>query len=416
MKSLVAIDIVNLSKCFHLYRSPLDRLKEAFHPLKKKFYSDFFALQNVSLSIPTGQTWGIIGLNGSGKSTLLKLVCGILQPSSGSVTVNGTISALLELGSGFNPEFTGRQNVYFAGALAGVDRRQMNRCFDEIVAFAEIGDFLDQPTKNYSSGMLVRLAFAVAVNINPDILIIDEALAVGDSRFQHKCMAKIKSFQKNSTILIVSHDQNAIMTLCDKVAWLHEGKLVAIGKPKEIMQRYIGVIYEGMGNGAVQEEICSADVEEMASRSAENSFGVGKANISCIRLRSLSRGDIEMVYGGEEVALEILVEAREDIAKPLVGFLVKNRLGIELFGDNNLTLEKEISSLAAGTTATISFSFKWPLLAAGSYAITAAIADGTSEGHQQQHWVHDMLVVEVAPQKGEVGLFNLDNITFEVIL
>ncbi|MEA3334071.1 MAG: ATP-binding cassette domain-containing protein, partial [Pseudomonadota bacterium] len=205
-------------------------------------------------------------MNGSGKSTLLKLICGILQPSSGSMSVNGTISALLELGSGFNPEFTGRQNVYFAGALAGVDRRQMNHCFDEIVAFADIGDFLDQPTKNYSSGMLVRLAFAVAININPDILIIDEALAVGDSRFQHKCTAKIKSFQKKSTILLVSHDQNAIMTLCDKVVWLHEGKLVAIGNPKEIMQRYIGVVYEGMDSAAEQGDICSADAEEVVSR------------------------------------------------------------------------------------------------------------------------------------------------------
>ena len=412
---MVAIDIVNLSKCFHLYRSPLDRLKEAFHPLKKKFSSDFFALQDVSFSIPLGQTWGIIGLNGSGKSTLLKLICGILQPTSGSLTVNGTISALLELGSGFNPEFTGRQNVYFSGALAGVDRRQMNSCFDEIVAFADIGDFLDQPTKNYSSGMLVRLAFAVAVHINPDILIIDEALAVGDSRFQHKCAAKIKSFQKNSTILIVSHDQNAIMTLCDKVAWLHEGKLVAIGNPKEIMQRYTEVIYEGMDNVAEQGEICSTeDVEEVVPRSVENSFGSGKAGISRIRLRSLSRGNIELVYGGEEVVLEIQVKAREDLARPLVGFLVKNRLGLELFGDNNLTLEKEITGLSAGKTVTVTFSFKWPFLVAGSYAITAAIADGTLEGHQQQHWVHDMLVVEVARQRREVGLFNLENIAFAV--
>ncbi|MCK5681149.1 Wzt carbohydrate-binding domain-containing protein, partial [bacterium] len=221
---------------------------------------------------------------------------------------------------------------------------------------------------------------------------------------------------KNSTILMVSHDQNAIMTLCDKVAWLHEGKLVAIGKPKEIMQRYTEVIYQGMDNVAAQGRIGSVDVEEIMSHSAESSFGAGKAGISRIRLRSLSRGDIEIVYGGEEVVLEILVEAREDIARPLVGFLVKNRLGIELFGDNNLTLEKEISSLAAGATATISFSFKWPLLAAGSYAITAAIADGTLEGHQQQHWVHDMLVVEVARQRREVGLFNLENITLEVML
>jgi len=411
---LVAIDIVNLSKRFHLYRSPLDRLKEAFHPLKKKFYADFFALQDVSFSIPVGQTWGIIGLNGSGKSTLLKLICGILQPSSGSLSVNGTISALLELGSGFNPEFTGRQNVYFAGALAGVDRRQMNYCFDEIVAFADIGDFLDQPTKNYSSGMLVRLAFAVAININPDILIIDEALAVGDSRFQHKCMAKIKSFQKNSTILLVSHDQNAIMTLCDQVAWLHEGKLVAIGNPKEIMQRYIGVVYEGMDNAAEQGEICSAEEEEVVPSKKVNSFGLGKAGISSIRLRSLSRGDIELVYGGEEVILEVLVEVSEEIKSPLVGFLVKNRLGIELFGDNNLTLERVIAGLAAGSTVTVTFSFKWPLLVAGSYAITAAIADGTLEGHQQQHWVHDMLIVEVARQRREVGLFNLENITVEV--
>jgi len=411
---MLAIDIQKLSKCFHLYRSPLDRLKEALHPLHKKFYHDFYALREITLAIPFGQTLGIIGLNGSGKSTLLKLICGILQPTEGKVVVNGNISALLELGSGFNPEFTGRQNVYFAGALAGVDRHQMNKCFAEIEAFAEIGDFIDQPTKNYSSGMLMRLAFAVAVNIKPDILIVDEALAVGDNRFQHKCMAKIKSFQANSTIIMVSHDQNAILTLCDRVAWLHEGKLLAVGNPKEIMEQYTQLIYEGVDSVIGK----NADASDLGGKEPtlgkSKSFGTGKARISRVRLYSRERGETDVVFGGESVMLDLWVEAFEVISKPIVGFLVKNRLGIELFGENNLTLEKSLPTFKPGKSIKVSFCFSWPRLAAGSYAVTVAVADGTLEVHHQQHWIHDMLMVEVVQERKDVGLFSLEQVKIEV--
>ncbi|MCK5783846.1 MAG: ABC transporter ATP-binding protein, partial [Desulfobacterales bacterium] len=209
MLSTGAISLRGIEKSYKLYQSPLARLKEALHPQKKRYYEDFYALKGVDLEIPKGETWGIIGLNGSGKSTLLKIICGVIQPDCGELQVNGRIAALLELGSGFNAEYTGRQNVFFAGALADIGRAEMERRFPDIEEFAEIGDFIDQPVKSYSSGMLMRLAFAVAVNVTPDILVVDEALAVGDARFQHKCMKKIKSFQGQSTMLLVTHDMSA---------------------------------------------------------------------------------------------------------------------------------------------------------------------------------------------------------------
>ncbi|MEA3347666.1 MAG: ABC transporter ATP-binding protein, partial [Pseudomonadota bacterium] len=220
-----AIHLEGIEKSYKLYQSPLARFKEALHPRKKRYCEDFFALKGIDLDIPKGQTWGIIGLNGSGKSTLLKTICGVIQPDRGFMEVNGRIAALLELGSGFNPEYTGRQNVFFSGALADVSRTGMEELFTEIEAFAEIGDFIDQPVKSYSSGMLMRLAFAVAVHVSPDIFVVDEALAVGDARFQHKCMNKILSFKGRSTMLLVTHDMSAVLTLCDRVVWLHEGSL-----------------------------------------------------------------------------------------------------------------------------------------------------------------------------------------------
>ena len=212
MTSVSAVSLQGVKKSYKLYQSAIARFKEALHPKKKRYYEDFYALKGIDLEVPKGETWGIIGLNGSGKSTLLKIICGVIQPDCGELAISGRIAALLELGSGFNPEYTGRQNVFFAGALADVSRAEMEQRFPEIEEFAEIGDFIDQPVKSYSSGMLMRLAFAVAVNVTPDILVVDEALAVGDARFQHKCMKKIKSFKGHSTMLLVTHDMNAVLT------------------------------------------------------------------------------------------------------------------------------------------------------------------------------------------------------------
>ncbi len=432
MSSDSAILLNGIIKSYKLYHSPLARFKEALHPRKKKYFEDFYALKDIDLDIPKGQTWGIIGLNGSGKSTLLKIICGVIQADCGSMQVNGRIAALLELGSGFNPEYTGRQNVFFSGALADVSRSEMEERFPEIEEFAEIGDFIDQPVKSYSSGMLMRLAFAVAVHVSPDILVVDEALAVGDARFQHKCMKKIKSFQGQSTMLLVTHDMSAVLTLCDQVIWLHSGRLVGIGNPKEIVDRYTQAFYEGgppeitsealtelEGKLLVQQPPSVPIEEAMAIKVADSvaSFGRGGVKIDQIALFSKERGPVEAVYGGEAVVFHIWLESVSDIKNPIVGFLVKNKLGIEIFGFNNISLQTELPPLRIGENYLVEFEFVWPRIATANYSISIAIADGDLESLVMHHWVHDILTIDVLSlQEYQIGLVAVEQVQIELKL
>ncbi len=244
---MTAITVEHLSKVYHLYDSPQARLKEALHPLRRKYHHDFYALNDVSFSVEQGEVLGIIGKNGCGKSTLLKILAGVLTPTSGAVTVNGNISALLELGGGFNPEFTGLENVYFSSAIMGYTREQVEKNLDNIITFADIGEFIQQPVKMYSSGMYVRLAFAVAINVDPDVLIIDEALAVGDMNFQAKCMTAITRIQeKGATILFVSHDVGSVKSLCSRAVYLEQGRVKLIGKAGDVVERYVQAMREEM--------------------------------------------------------------------------------------------------------------------------------------------------------------------------
>ncbi|MEA3479589.1 MAG: ABC transporter ATP-binding protein, partial [Bacteroidota bacterium] len=244
MTDNTSINVKNITKTYKLYDSHADRVKEAFHPLRKKYHRPFNALTDVSFDVIKGETLGIIGRNGSGKSTLLQIICGILQPTSGSVEVNGRVSALLELGAGFNPEFTGRQNAYINGSILGLTYEEIENRFDEIAAFADIGEFIDQAVKSYSSGMIVRLAFAVAISIEPDILIVDEALAVGDEAFQRKCFARIKRIQeRGGTILFVSHGAGTIVELCNHALLIDQGELLVGGSPKQVVSYYHKMIF-----------------------------------------------------------------------------------------------------------------------------------------------------------------------------
>jgi len=248
----IAIKVDDLSKCYPIYDTPRDRLKQFFLPRirrvagkdEKQYFREFWALKGVSFEIKKGETVGVIGRNGSGKSTLLQMICGTLTPSGGSIQTNGRIAALLELGAGFNPEFTGRENVYMNGSILGLSNKEIDERFDAIATFAEIGEFIDQPTKTYSSGMMVRLAFAVAINVDPEILIVDEALSVGDELFQRKCFSRIESIRKSgATILFVSHSGGQIVELCDRAVLLDEGEKLAIGLPKQIVGRYQKLLY-----------------------------------------------------------------------------------------------------------------------------------------------------------------------------
>lgn len=245
--SEVAVEVKNLSKIYRLYDSPTHRLKEAFHPLRKKYHTDFYALADISLRIEKGSTVGIVGHNGAGKSTLLKILTGVLTPSAGSYVVNGKVSSLLELGTGFNPELSGMDNVYFNGAVLGLSHREIDNKLEDILSFADIGEFIHQPVKTYSSGMYVRLAFAVAVQVDPDILIVDEALSVGDVRFQQKCFRRMRRFQEHGkTVIFVTHDSGAVSTFCDGACWLKNGRIFYQGKADTVIKKYMSYMSYGM--------------------------------------------------------------------------------------------------------------------------------------------------------------------------
>ncbi len=422
MKSASVVSLQGIKKSYKLYQSPIARFKEALHPGKKRYYEDFYALKGVDLEVPKGETWGIIGLNGSGKSTLLKIICGVIQPDCGELEINGRIAALLELGSGFNPEYTGRQNVFFAGALADVSRAEMELRFPEIEEFADIGDFIDQPVKSYSSGMLMRLAFAVAVNVKPDILVVDEALAVGDARFQHKCMKKIKSFKGHSTMLLVTHDMNAVLTLCDQVVWLHEGELLAIGEPKSIADRYTRVFYEGEAEDFDTEKFKDSATNFSSSESflpkidsaltvskTVTAYGEEGVKISHVSLLSRERGSIDSVYGGEAVVCSLWLESTASINNPVAGLSVRNKLGIEIFGFNTITLQADFAPLLPGKCCLISFEFVWPQIAPGNYAVSVAVADGDMEQWTMHHFIQDILMIDVLSTKEyQIGLVAVD--------
>jgi len=422
-----AIRVEHVSKSYHLYDSSLDRFKEALHPFKKQYYKNFYALDDVSFDLPRGKAYGIIGFNGSGKSTLLKIICGVTKETSGRLEVKGKISALLELGAGFNPEFTGRQNIYFSGVLAGISREEMDLRYDEIVTFADIGDFIEQPVKSYSSGMLMRVAFAVAVHVDPDILVIDEALAVGDARFRHKCMTKIRSFKDRCTILFVSHDINAVLSFCDCAIWLDNGKMIMMGEPKEVAQLYMEATYESTKQIIErQEQVADSEADSEISESltkGENScqnskvgsFGLGSATIVSCSLQGANAKPKENIRCGEQVVLHFRMDIDAYIDQPIVGFAVSNHLGLMVFGFNNLIAGgRKLEPFQEGERVDIKYIFAWPDVEPGSYVFTVAIADGVLDEHEQQHWIHDALVVDCFRDERMVGMFNVGEVGLEV--
>lgn len=439
-----AVAVIGLGKCYQVYAEPHDRLKQFLYPRlqsffgkdKKKYYEEFWALRGISFCIQKGETVGIIGSNGSGKSTLLQMICGTLNPTEGSVSVNGRVAALLELGSGFNPEFTGRENVYLNAAVLGLSREEINEKFDQIEEFADIGDFIDRPVKTYSSGMYVRLAFAVVAHVDADVLIIDEALAVGDAFFTQKCMRFLRDFKARGTLVFVSHDTAAVVNLCDKVVWIDRGKLIAVGDPKEISEDYLASLYERRGGGAVKkkgvskksgaqkkpksqidsrwEKINNSNLKNVINvfsfneRSDVKSFGAGKAEIERVCLQDLNEKIIHQCVGGEDVDLLVFVKVLEPISEPIVGFSVKDRLGQVLFGDNTyLTYMGDFLSIEAGRVFFARFRFQMPILPIGDYSVAVAVATGTQMDHQQQHWIHDALVFKSISSSVSTGLVGL---------
>lgn len=407
MAADVSIEVRDLSKVYRLYARPRDRILEAVHPLRRKYHRDFAALDDVSFTIPRGESVAFIGKNGAGKSTLLKAITGILTPTSGSVQVSGKVSALLELGTGFSPELSGRDNVLFSGAIMGIPRAEMQKRLDSILAFADIGSYVDQPVKRYSSGMFVRLAFAVAVSVDPEVLIIDEALSVGDMRFQQKCYRRIREYKESGvTILFVSHDMGAVLSFCDRALWLKDGKIERDGKPAEVARAYSA--HMNYDADAFAQTPVVPDVPGPADSGAAAgvawhdlsaclSFGDGGATVTRVAFsRKGEAGTLEVLRGKERVNLSMEVVFRESMRQPLYGLLLKDGYGNQILSINSYVYEYPCRARGAGETAVFHFAFQFPLLRNGEYTLSVAIAEGTLDAHVQHHWVHDVLVLQVA--------------------
>jgi len=395
----VAISVSRLSKAYHIYSRPQHRLWQAVLRGRRQFYREFHALQDVSFDVPRGQVIGVIGRNGSGKSTLLQIICGTLTATSGAVQTGGRVAALLELGAGFNAEFTGRENVYVNGAILGLTRREMTERMPQIVAFADIGEFIDQPIKTYSSGMVVRLAFSVIAHVDADVLIIDEALAVGDAFFVQKCMRFLRDFMARGTVLFVSHDSGAVINLCHRAIWLHEGRLVADGAPAEVVDLYLASLAGESPAPARQAGAAAPPIDD-----DRRAFGRGGARITDVALLGADEQPLRAFAGGELVTLRIRCQTRERLDSPIVGFILKDRLGQVLFSENTFVhWTSGDRTCAPDSRVEARFEFVMPSLAAGDYVIGAAIADGTQLSHVQHHWIHDALAVTAVPARDWTG-------------
>lgn len=429
------ISVKGVSKCYRVYDRPEDRLKQSVASrlswlmgrAPHDYFREFWALREASFDIRRGETLGIIGRNGSGKSTLLQVICGTLAPTHGRVEVQGRIAALLELGAGFNPEFTGRENVYMSGIVLGLTREEIDRRFESIVAFADIGDFIEQPVKTYSSGMYVRLAFAVIAHVDADILVIDEALSVGDVFFGQKCMRFLRKFKEKGTVVFVSHDANAVINLCDRAVLLENGAIRQIGDAKEVCEAYHASGYRqavkrapvavelqdragAEGNATPPTPLHAAQSHMEVFRFAEekSGFGNGKASIVHSSLTDTLGNELAWIAGGETVRLQITVRTHDPLDRPIVGFFLKDRLGQALFGDNTYLSHADVPvEAAAGDTLKATFEFVMPILPLGSYSIDMAVANGSYDEHEQADWIHDALIVESRSSSVSTGLVGI---------
>lgn len=405
-----AIEVEHISKVYPLYDNARDRLREFFSLSNKKYHHEFPALQDVSFSVKKGETLGIVGVNGSGKSTLLKIITGVLQPTSGTVRCNGRISSLLELGTGFHPEFTGRANVYMNGALLGYTKEEMDAKLPAIQAFADIGEFIDQPVRTYSSGMYVRLAFASAINVDPDIIIIDEALSVGDLRFQQKCLRKLSEFQDSGkTIFFVTHDMGTIKNFCRTALWLDKGEKILLGDAESVAKRFIAFMMQGAETEEKREAPSEPVAEEGGKENARSQTIVWVSTAACasygergVTIDGVACYDaetkvpIELVEGGELVTLALRVNVHKRIERPLFGFLLNDRFGNHITGMNTFLYNTPLRPLIPEEPPVVTFTFRLPKLMNGQYTISPSVAEGTQSDHIQHHWVHDALVLRIA--------------------
>ena len=385
--------VQNVSKLYRLYPRPVDRLLELV-PGSRPRHTDFWALREISFQLERGETLGVVGPNGCGKSTLLQVVSGILQPTTGRVATGGRIAALLELGAGFNPEFTGRENVYLNGEILGLSRNEINKALPAIEAFAEIGEFIDRPVKEYSSGMYVRLAFSTAIHVDPEILIVDEALAVGDAVFANRCVRKFQELrERRITVLFVSHDLGLVKQLSDRAILLLHGRIEAEGTPHDVINRYIGLVLEKQ----------APQIQKHDRVQASFRHGDGSSEVLGIQILNVRGEPVHLVASGECVTVRVRSRFHAAKSDPMVGILIRTRIGMEVYGTNTRIEQLSLGDFQPGDELEVDFQIEcW--LTPQSYTLTVATqnADGTSHD-----WLDDAIAFDVVDRRFAAGVANL---------
>lgn len=403
-----------VSKAYPVYASPKDRLKELLTFNRARFHTDFWALREIDFTVGAGETFCIIGENGSGKSTLLQLMAGILQPTSGEIQVDGRVAALLELGSGFNPEFTGRQNIYLNAAIFGLTHDETEAKFADIEAFAEIGTFIDQPVKTYSSGMAVRLAFSVAIHVEPQVLLVDEALAVGDIYFRQRCMRKIHELRAaGTTIVFVSHSIADVKSIGDRTMWLDRGNIRALGATDDVVAQYAGAILAK--DHAYVERTQREHPDEAKSLQAppeletvipniDHRHGSGRAQIMGINIYSERGEPLRILQPLTRVTVRISAQANDYLSQPNVGFMLRNHLGLDFLGTNCLREQHELPPLLPGEMITVDFSLELPELYNGIFSFSPAIANGDLVTYEMCDWIDNAITLQMVG--GEAAVYG----------
>ena len=415
MENKKVIQVKNLTKMYKLYDKPSDRLKEALGLTRKKLYKEHYALRDVNFDIQEGECVGIIGTNGSGKSTILKIITGVLTPTQGEVKVDGRISALLELGAGFNMEYSGLENVYLNGTMIGFSKEEIDARLDDILEFADIGDFIHQPVKTYSSGMFVRLAFAVAINIDPEILVVDEALSVGDVFFQAKCYHKFEEFKKQGkTILFVSHDLSSVSKYCDRVILLNKGVKLDEGSPKQMVDLYKQLL---VGQDPVKQQ--EADKEKKAAVQFEgtgnfqanpNMLEYGNRMAEIIHFEVLDdRGMLSnTIEKGTEFKIRMKVHFNEDIQEPIMAYTFKNIKGTEITGTNTMFEKAQVARSGAGDECTVTFTQNMDLQG-GEYLLSFGCTGYKDGDFTVFHRLYDACNITVVSSKNTVGFYDMNS-------
>jgi ABC-type polysaccharide/polyol phosphate transport system ATPase subunit len=406
------VDFRQVSKSYPVYRDPKDRLKELVTLNRRRFHEDFWALRDITFHVRRGETFCIVGENGSGKSTLLQIVAGILMPSSGEALIQGRVAALLELGSGFNPEFTGRENVYLNASILGLPRKEIDRRYDDIAAFAEIGSFIDQPVKTYSSGMTVRLAFAVAIHVDPEILLVDEALAVGDIYFRQRCMRKVHELRNAGvTILFVSHSMGDVKAIGDRCLWLDRGAVREIGTTDQVVTKYLAAMAEKdsvyLGTPA---HVGLETATELAAPpeflekipNIDHRHGDGRAEITGIAVYDGYGRELPILEPSSRVTLRVSARAKTDISLPNIGFMLRNHLGLDFAGTNTTREGHQLPPMRGGDQVTVDFYIDLPDLYPSAFSFSPAIADGTLHSYTMCDWIDNAITLQMAHGEGQV--------------